>query len=161
MKSYRLIQNLQNAAVYVVLTLFAVLMLFPFAYMIATSLKEPADTFRYPPRLLPRAPVTTTVAGYEGELPLYYVEIDGEQKEYALVESGIRVGRYAPVDDLEAVVTRPQTLATPTEQTITINGEELDLFTLELDGQMVERLHVDMAKRTIAIADAIAALKTA
>lgn len=138
MKSYRLIQNLQNAAVYVVLTLFAVLMLFPFAYMIATSLKEPADTFRYPPRLLPRAPVTTTVAGYEGELPLYYVEIDGEQKEYALVESGIRVGRYAPVDDLEAVVTRPQTLATPTEQTITINGEELDLFTLELDGQMVE-----------------------
>jgi multiple sugar transport system permease protein len=138
MKSYRLIQNLQNAAVYVVLTLFAVLMLFPFAYMIATSLKEPADTFRYPPRLLPRAPVTTTVAGYEGELPLYYVEINGEQKEYALVESGIRVGRYAPVDDLEAVVTRPQTTATPTAETITINGEELDLFTLELDGQMVE-----------------------
>lgn len=138
MKSYRLIQNLQNAAVYVVLTLFALLMLFPFAYMIATSLKEPADTFRYPPRLLPRAPVTTMVEGYEGELPLYYVDIEGEQKEYALVESGIRVGRYAPVDDLEAVITRPQTAATPTEETITINGEELDLFTLELDGQMVE-----------------------
>ena len=32
---------------------------------------------------------------------------------------------------------------------------------VQLDGQMVERLHVDMAKRTIAIADAIAALKTA
>lgn len=31
---------------------------------------------------------------------------------------------------------------------------------VQLDGQMVERLHVEMAKRTIAIADAIAALKT-
>ncbi len=30
---------------------------------------------------------------------------------------------------------------------------------VQLDGQMVERLHVDMAKRTIAIADAIAAVK--
>lgn len=30
---------------------------------------------------------------------------------------------------------------------------------VQLDGQMVERLHVEMAKRTIAIADAIAALK--
>lgn len=138
MKSYRLIQNIQNAAVYVVLTLFALLMLFPFATMIATSLKEPADTFRYPPRLLPRAPVTTTVEGYEEELPLYYVDIEGEQKEYALVESGIRVGRYAPVDNLEAVMTRPQTEATPTGRTVTVNGEEFDVFTLELDGQTVE-----------------------
>jgi len=28
---------------------------------------------------------------------------------------------------------------------------------IQLDGQMVERLHADMARRTIAIADAIAA----
>jgi citrate lyase subunit beta/citryl-CoA lyase len=27
---------------------------------------------------------------------------------------------------------------------------------IELDGRMVERLHVDMARRTVAIADAIA-----
>lgn len=32
---------------------------------------------------------------------------------------------------------------------------------VQLDGQMVERLHVEMAKRTIAIADAIAAVKQA
>ena len=31
---------------------------------------------------------------------------------------------------------------------------------ISLDGQMVERLHADMAKRTIAIADSIAALPT-
>ena len=29
---------------------------------------------------------------------------------------------------------------------------------IRLDGQMVERLHADMARRTIAIADAIAAM---
>ena len=143
MKSYRLIQNLQNATVYLVLTGFAALMLFPFVFMIATSLKDPADTFRDPPRLLPRAPVTTTVAGYEGELPLYYVEVEGEKWQYALVESSIRVGRYAPVDDLAAVVTRPQTEVTPTGEVATVNGEELDLFNVELDGQMVVMVQLE------------------
>lgn len=37
--------------------------------------------------------------------------------------------------------------------------ENLGKGVVQLDGQMVERLHVEMAKRTIAIADAIAALK--
>ncbi len=37
--------------------------------------------------------------------------------------------------------------------------ENADKGVVQLDGQMVERLHVEMAKRTIAIADAIAALK--
>lgn len=143
MKSYRLIQNLQNAAVYLVLTGFAALMLFPFVFMIATSLKDPADTFRYPPRLLPRAPVTTTVAGYEGELPLYYVAVEGEERQYALVESSIRVGRYAPVNDLAAVVTRPQTEVSPIGEVATVNGEELDLFNVELDGQMVAMVQLE------------------
>ncbi len=39
--------------------------------------------------------------------------------------------------------------------------ENADKGVVQLDGQMVERLHVEMAKRTIAIADAIAGLKTA
>jgi citrate lyase subunit beta/citryl-CoA lyase len=39
--------------------------------------------------------------------------------------------------------------------------ENVSKGVVQLDGQMVERLHVEMAKRTIAIADAIAALKTA
>ena len=37
--------------------------------------------------------------------------------------------------------------------------ENADKGVVQLDGQMVERLHVEMAKRTIAIADAIAAMK--
>ncbi|MGL5168889.1 MAG: HpcH/HpaI aldolase/citrate lyase family protein [Afipia sp.] len=39
--------------------------------------------------------------------------------------------------------------------------ENVSKGVVQLDGQMVERLHVEMAKRTTAIADAIAALKTA
>lgn len=39
--------------------------------------------------------------------------------------------------------------------------ENVSKGVVQLDGQMVERLHVEMAKRTIAIADAIAALKPA
>ncbi len=37
--------------------------------------------------------------------------------------------------------------------------ENADKGVVQLDGQMVERLHVEMAKRTIAIAEAIAAMK--
>ena len=37
--------------------------------------------------------------------------------------------------------------------------ENADKGVVQLDGQMVERLHAEMARRTIAIADAIAALK--
>ena len=37
--------------------------------------------------------------------------------------------------------------------------ENADKGVVQLDGQMVERLHVDIAKRTIAIADAIAVMK--
>ncbi|MDO8978527.1 MAG: CoA ester lyase [Afipia sp.] len=37
--------------------------------------------------------------------------------------------------------------------------ENVSKGVVQLDGQMVERLHVEMAKRTMAIADAIAALK--
>ncbi|MCL4868866.1 MAG: carbohydrate ABC transporter permease [Anaerolineae bacterium] len=137
MKSYRLTQTLQNAAVYLVLTGFAALMLFPFIFMIATSLKEPADTFRYPPRLLPRAPVFVEMAGYEQDLPLYYVTVDGDEEQYALVESGIRVGRYAPADNLAMELVRPLTDVTPTEEMALVNGEEKPLFLVEQDGQLV------------------------
>ena len=91
LQSYRLIRFLNNLAVYVVLTLFAFIMLFPFLYMLSTSFKLPADTFRYPPRMLPRDPVSVTVAGYKEPLPLYYIEVDGGQKEFALAKSNIKL----------------------------------------------------------------------
>lgn len=141
-KSYRVVQFLSKFSVYFVLTFFAFIMLFPFVYMLATSFKIPADTFRYPPRILPRDPVTLQVEGYDEPLPLYYVEIDGVREEYALAKSNIKVGIYAPADNLEATEERYLTEVKPTggvtnQQKVTVNGEEQKLFDVDVDGQVI------------------------
>jgi multiple sugar transport system permease protein len=141
-ESYRLLRFLSNVAIYFVLTLFAAVMLFPFMYMLTTSFKIPSDTFRYPPRMLPRDPVEITVAGYDKPLPLYYVDVDGQQKEYALAKSNIKVGQYAPADNLTSTVERYLTDVKPTggamnQQKVTINGEEQKLFDVEVDGTII------------------------
>jgi multiple sugar transport system permease protein len=141
-QSYRLLRFLNNFGIYFILTFFAFVMLFPFLYMLSTSFKIPSDTFRYPPRMLPRDPVEVTVAGYDEPLPLYYVDLDGQQKEYVLTRSNIKVGLYAPADNLEATVERYLTDVKPTggamnPQTVTINGEEQKLFDVEVDGQII------------------------
>ncbi|MFZ5878996.1 MAG: carbohydrate ABC transporter permease [Chloroflexota bacterium] len=137
-QSYRLLRHLNNFLVYFVLTFFALVMIFPFLYMLATSFKTPADTFRYPPRMLPRNADTITVDGFTEPLPLYYVDVDGRQIKYALARSNIKVGTYAPADDLAATVERQFTEVSPTggamnQQTVTVNGEEMKLFDVTTD----------------------------
>jgi multiple sugar transport system permease protein len=141
-ESYRLTRFLGNLFIYLVLSFFALVMLFPFLYMLATSFKIPADTFRYPPRMLPRDPALTEVQGYDSPLPLYYVEVDGERAEFALAQSNLRVGTYAPPDKLDSTVERFLSEVTPTggaanQQTITVNGSEQPLFDVTLDGQVI------------------------
>lgn len=141
-ESYRFLQFLNKLVVYFLLTFFALVMIFPFLYMLTTSLKIPSDTFRYPPRMLPRDPVEITVAGYEEPLPLYYVEVEGQRQQYALAESNIKVGIYAPPENLESTVERYLTEVKPTggamnPQTVTVSGEEQKLFDVDVDGQVV------------------------
>ncbi|HNN14628.1 MAG TPA: carbohydrate ABC transporter permease [Anaerolineales bacterium] len=147
MKSYRFVRFLNNFAVYFVLTFFAFIMLFPFLYMLSTSFKIPADTFRYPPRMLPRDPVTVYVEGYDEPLPLYFVDVNGVQKQYALAKSNIKVGTYAPADNLSATVERYLTEVKPTggvtkQQKVVVNGEEQKLFDVEINGQIVPMILV-------------------
>ena len=146
-QSYRFLQFLNKFFTYFVLTFFALVMIFPFAYMLATSFKIPADTFRYPPRMLPRNPETTVVAGYDEPLPLYYVEIDGEEKQYALAKSNIKIGTYAPADNLTATVERFLTEVKPTggatnQQKVDVNGKQEKLFDVDVDGQIVPMILV-------------------
>ncbi|MBK8783888.1 MAG: carbohydrate ABC transporter permease [Anaerolineales bacterium] len=146
-QSYRFLQFLNKFLVYFVLTFFAVVMIFPFAYMLATSFKIPADTFRYPPRMLPRNPETIVVDGYDEPLPLYFVDVDGVQKEYALAQSNIKVGTYAPADDLTSTVERYLTEVKPTggatnQQKVEVNGETEKLFDVEVDGQIIPMILV-------------------
>lgn len=147
LKSYRLISFLKNLAVYIILSFFALVMIFPFLYMLSTSLKLPADTFRYPPRLLPREPAFIEVEGYSSPLPLYYVEVDGDKKGYALVQSNIRVGTYAPADNLAATVERYLTEVSPTggameQTTVTVNGKAEKLFDVTVDGQVIPMIQL-------------------
>ena len=51
--SARIERSIPKAAVYVVLTVGAFFMVFPFTYMLSTSLKPPTQTFLYPPQWIP------------------------------------------------------------------------------------------------------------
>lgn len=126
---------LRNILIYAVLTGFALIMIFPFIYMMTTSLKTPVDTFRYPPRLLPRGPVTTEVAGVEGEQPLYYIDYEGARREFALLESNIRVGIFVDPQDPGEMVTHILGDVEPIGATATLDGEEVELF--DVDGQQL------------------------
>ena len=124
---------IRNLAIYAVLTGFALIMIFPFIYMMTTSLKTPVDTFRYPPRLLPRDPVTTAVAGSEEERPLFSVEYEGERRQFALVEDNIRVGIFADPQNPAERVTQPLDAVEPVGATATVDGETRELF--DVNGQ--------------------------
>lgn len=141
-QSYRFLRYLNNFIIYFVLTAFALVMIFPFLYMLATSFKIPSDTFRYPPKLLPHDPVTQQVTGYDEPLPMYYVEVDGQRTQYALARSNIKIGTYAPADNLTATVERYLTEVKPTggatnQQKVSVNGKEEKLFDVDVDGQIV------------------------
>jgi len=140
--SYRLNRFISALVVYTVLIVFAGIMLFPFIYMLTTSFKLPADTFRYPPRVLPRDPITTQVIGYTDALPLYYVDDHGTQKEYALARSNIQVGTFAAPDNLSATVEKYLTEVKPTggamtPKTVMVNGKEEKLYAVEANGKIV------------------------
>lgn len=145
-QSYRFLQFFNKLIVYFVLTFFALVMIFPFLYMLATSLKIPSDTFRYPPRMMPRDPASVTVAGFDKPLPLYYVEVDGQKQEYALAKSNIKFGTYAPANNVTATVERFVDEVTPTggenQQIVSVNGKDEKLFDVTVDGQIVQMIQI-------------------
>jgi multiple sugar transport system permease protein len=148
LRSQRWSEWLTNGLAYIVLIGFALIMIFPFVYMLTTSFKLPGDTFRYPPRLLPRDNVTTTFPDVEEPLPLYYVEVDGERRQYALVESNIRVGLYVDPNNPDVEVRRQLTEVSPTggeenPQSAIWEGDEEPLFDVTTeDGAVVPMVQV-------------------
>ncbi|MAT44968.1 MAG: hypothetical protein CL609_21760 [Anaerolineaceae bacterium] len=132
-KSYKLSQILSNLLAYIVLTLFAAVMLFPFLFMLFTSFKVPKDTFNYPPRLLPYEAQVIEVEGFEEPLPAYAVEVNGKMEEYVLVEKNIKAGVFADPGDLDNSYTLPLTDATPVLENgepvmVTVDGEAYPMF---------------------------------
>ncbi len=146
--SYRLTQWLGNGLIYAVLTFFAIIMIFPFLVMLSTSLKEPADSYSYPPRLLPREIQTVIVPGYDEPLPLYTVPTEGGTHQLALAGTGTRIGVYALPEDPATTYERSLRDVDPAggalnQETITLDGVEQKLWEFEVDGQIVKGILLD------------------
>jgi multiple sugar transport system permease protein len=142
MKSLRVTTWLRNLFVYAILSFFAFFMLFPFIFMMGTSFKLPKDTFRYPPRVLPYDPETVVLEGYDEPLPLYYVDTDAGREPYALIQSNIPIGIFAPPDDPTNTVEVPIPDAKPkggfvNQEKVVIDGEEVGLYEIEQAGETV------------------------
>lgn len=138
-------QWLFRTLAYVLLTGFGFLMVFPFLYMMTTSLKNSTDVFRYPPRLLPLSQETTT---YEGEeAPVFLFNINGESRE--LVDTGerVRFGFFTSEENINVASPRDSQIeveipledATETGETVTVaaGGQEdtFDVYEVPINGQ--------------------------
>lgn len=145
MKSFKFSNFLTNMGAYIILTFFALIMLFPFIFMITTSLKTPDDTFNYPPRLLPRESVEISLEGFNKPVPLYYVEHDGIQKEFALVESGIPAGIFGEKGNLSNTYLAPLELAKPAssnEQFKLPDGTIQPVMDVSINGNIIPLVQV-------------------
>lgn len=119
---------------YVLLIFVAAMMIFPFVFMFFASLKTPDDVFNYPPRVLPYDQDTAT---FEGEdLPLFVVSIDGEDVKAVLVEEGIPAGLFGLSEDPEDTIAWPLDLVEATGETAVVDGEELEVFLVPVDGEV-------------------------
>jgi multiple sugar transport system permease protein len=131
---------------YLLLSLFAFLMLFPFIYMISTSLKDSTDVFHFPPRLLP---FTSRTLEYNSEtVPVYLLNVDGVEREMVPTGERVRFGYFTdadsiniddprasavevklPIDDLES-----------TGETVEVGGEDYEVYEVEVDGALTPLL---------------------
>lgn len=138
---------------YFALTFFAFLMIFPFLYMMSTSLKTSDDVFRYPPQLLPLSQRTTTYNGEE--VPLFEFEVDGETREFVQTDESARFGFLTTEELLN--VDSPRDSQIVTQQPFDDLGEPLrEVTLLESDGDEEEfdayRVTVDGEERELLLA---------
>ncbi|GAB4447881.1 MAG: hypothetical protein OHK0015_52230 [Chloroflexi bacterium OHK40] len=151
-QSYQAQKYLTYAGAYAVLTIFGLLILFPFMFMFFTSLKAPGDIFRSPPRLLPFSTETTTVDGVE--VPLYRVPTDAGVRTMALVDEGAPLVIFASVDDPSQTFERAPRDATPVggftnQEEINIGGEPKKLWEIEEGGQVVRVVEVSRGRQGV------------
>lgn len=120
-----------RALAYIVLVGFAAAMLFPFVFMASTALKTPDDTFRYPPKILPRTAATAEVNGEVVDL-FSVTDADGATRDAYLAEAGVAAGLLAPESDLEATIVWPADALTETGRTVPVDGDALPIVEVDI-----------------------------
>jgi multiple sugar transport system permease protein len=127
----RLIRTtVSRGSAYLVLVLFAAVMLFPFVYMATGAVKTPSDTFRYPPKVLPRVPLVEVVDGEERDV--FSLDFGSGFEPAVLVETGVEAGLFVDPGDPERTVPWPLELASASGATVTVAGESLPTYEVEL-----------------------------
>jgi ABC-type glycerol-3-phosphate transport system permease component len=134
-----------RAAAYALLLGFGFIILFPFLYMMATSLKTSPDVFRYPPRLLPYSQAMTVYGG--NVVPLYALDVDGLERNMVDTGETVRFGFFT--DEAGANVAEPRQSrvvaqvpledATDTGERVSVEraGQERAFEIWEVDGERV------------------------
>ncbi len=151
-QSYRVQKLLTYASAYLVLIGFGLLILFPFLFMVFTSLKLPTDVFRSPPRLLPMSPQTVTIDGQQ--FPLYMVETERGSERLAKIDRGAPVVILASVDDPRQIFERAPREAKPVggfanQETALIDGQERKLWEIEEQGRILRVYELSRGNRGV------------
>ena len=85
--------------------------------------------------------------GFEEPLPLYNMDVDGQQREMALAQSNIKIGVYADPNNPDATYEREVRGVKPTggfmdQQTVNVAGEEQDLWDVEVGDEVIPMIQV-------------------
>jgi multiple sugar transport system permease protein len=143
---------------YGLLSLFALIMLFPFIYMISTSLKNSSDVFHVPPRLLPYSAEKIEFEGTNSDV--YVVLVDGVEREMVLIPDQRKdFGIFTTQENINPDTPNTSTNAvrvaldeaTKTEDSITLqrsNGRDVsfDVYDVPVNGEIQRLILVSSPK---------------
>lgn len=141
-----------RVVIYAILIAFGLFMLFPFIYMVSSSLKTPNDVFNVPPRLLPYTPVQREFNG--AMVNVYQLEVDGQMREMVITGEKLAHIFFTTEEqiNIENVRSSPLVIALPRDQVeagvgAVPTGEQIartdaagrenqfDVYTVEVNGQ--------------------------
>jgi ABC-type glycerol-3-phosphate transport system permease component len=127
---------LAQLSTYTILLIAGIVVLVPFILAFFGSFKTAEDFFTYPPRLLPNVAVTAQVNGED--LPVFTVPLpDGGTADLARIENGTSLREFVGVEDPTVVLVAPRDAATPTGETVVVDGDEKDVYTVVIGGTTV------------------------
>ena len=128
---------------YLCLVSVAVIVVFPFVVAFATSTKNSQDIFNYPPTLIPQEPQTVDPAevafpDIDADEPLPLYAFPDSNTRFALVDNDVSVAEFRPLDDVDRIIRLDVTSGEKTGEVVIIDGEEEDVFVIEVDGITIE-----------------------